>query len=660
MKSSSFIVAIALLSSLFAGFAFSQEPKDAEPKNAAELRIEDFFRQAAFQSMSLSPDGKHVAISIELEDRSAFAVLDLSSMTRVMSTQLQKGEYIARASWVSNTRIVWEMGKRFPLLEEPLPTGELMAVDFDGKRSKYLFGYRGAMATGSRVTKNVARRAAASLLSSRLSDDRYIVVAVKGFGASEGSAPELCRLDVYSGSSQCDRSLPVGGILEAALLDQQNKVRAVSLINAKAISQTFYRSEDGEWNKIELPPGENLYPIAWVGQGEQFYAQHSKAAGPIGLSKVDPSTGKVEHVYASASGNVGDPLFDASGQTPFAVKLTTGRGGFKPLKVGPELTALREVAAAFPGETAAPVMFSSDGKRALVEVYSDVSMTRYYFYDLEGKKLNPLGSARDWLAPDWMAPTEVLSVTASDGLTLEALLTLPKNASEKNPVPVILMPHGGPFGVRDDWGFNSTVQLLASRGYGVLRVNFRGSSGFGKAFEQAGYKQWGKKMQTDLTAAVDEVVKRKEVDADRLAVYGASYGGYAALMAGATEADRYKAVVSFVGVTDLKLMYTRGDMEDSLFSVNFLKRTLGTENLAQISPVNLADKIKAPVFLIHGLQDERVPIVHAERMRAALKAANNEPEWYVEDKEGHGFYLAENQVKLYTRLLAFFDKHLKR
>ena len=217
------------------------------------------------------------------------------------------------------------------------------------------------------------------------------------------------------------------------------------------------------------------------------------------------------------------------------------------------------------------------------------------------------------------------------------------------------------FGVTDFWGYEPEVQLFASRGYAVLQVNFRGSGGFGKEFTEAGYRQWGGTMQDDLTDATQWAIEQGIADSNRICISGGSYGAYAALMGVVKEPDLYRCAMGFVGVYDMTVMDSRGDVSESDSGQDFLSTVLGDDDsaLALVSPNKQASKINAGVFLAAGKEDRRAPPVHTERMYDALASAGKTPEEKLIQKgEGHGYYKTENNVNLYTKMLAFFDKYI--
>jgi dipeptidyl aminopeptidase/acylaminoacyl peptidase len=263
-----------------------------------------------------------------------------------------------------------------------------------------------------------------------------------------------------------------------------------------------------------------------------------------------------------------------------------------------------------------------------------------------------------WIDPAKGAPTRGVSFEARDGLTLHGYLTLPPGADPSTPRPMVLLPHGGPYGIYDRWGFDEEVQILARAGYAVLQVNYRGSGNYGRAFKLAGAGEWGRKMQDDLTDATRWAIERKIADPARICVYGASYGAYAALMGVAREPDLYRCAAGYVGVYDMVKMH-KDDSGDSRSSRNWALDWLGPrENMAEISPTGMAARIKVPVFMAAGGKDQRTPIEHTERMEKALKAAGVPVETLYYPNEGHGFYVEAHRREFYTRLLAFLSRHL--
>jgi dipeptidyl aminopeptidase/acylaminoacyl peptidase len=225
---------------------------------------------------------------------------------------------------------------------------------------------------------------------------------------------------------------------------------------------------------------------------------------------------------------------------------------------------------------------------------------------------------------------------------------------------MVVMIHGGPHGVRDYWEFDGEVQLFASRGYAVLQVNYRGSGGYGDKFEKAGYLQWGGKMIQDIIDGTRHVVETYSIDENRMCLYGASYGGYAALMTAVRAPNTYKCTIGYVGLYDLNYFYTESDVMDLMGGEAYLNKVIGTDKqqLNEYSPVNHADKIKANVMLIHGEKDSRVPVINAEAMLKRLQSKGKKVPYLNFSNSGHGVYDEQGRDTLYKGVLEFLDKNM--
>ena len=642
-----------ILSFLFAGAAAS-----------AELQpVEHFLRKATFEDMKLSPDGKHLAVTVpQGDDQTVLAVIDRSSMKPTAVLGLRGKEHVDKFTWVSKDRLVVSVAKKEGMLDRPIPTGELFAVDADGKRSEMLFGYRLAASgsEASNIKKPTAERASAYLIDTLPEKKNQVLIAVHPWLTSErGTFSEARLMNVNTGRTTKVATSPVP--FGTFLADREGHVRLSWPIASEREQQLYARSsDDDEWKLLhdESATSIRLWPIAFHEDNRRAYVVRMSTNAPDALHLLDTTNGKLTKVIGDARWDVEQPLFAAVRQDLYAMRLQADVPKLVFLDDASRQAKLSTaIAQAFPEQHAYFTSFTDDGALGLVHVYSDRNPGEFYLFELATMKATFIAASRQWVDPEAMASMRPIAVKARDGLMLEGYLILPRGKNEKN-LPLVVNPHGGPHGARDQWVFDEESQLLASRGYAVLKINFRGSGGYGDAFEKAGYRQWGGAMQDDVADAVRWVVAEGYADPERVCIYGASYGGYTALMNAARYPDLYACSVGYVGVYDLQLMYNDGDIKETLWGRSYLERVLGREGLSAASPVNLADKITMPVMLIHGGEDFRVPPEHADRMRKALRKAGNDPEWLFERREGHGFYNMDNRVKLYTQLLAFLDKHI--
>ena len=306
----------------------------------------------------------------------------------------------------------------------------------------------------------------------------------------------------------------------------------------------------------------------------------------------------------------------------------------------------------------------SQAKHFIVTAYSDRQPAAYFLLDRETRKLRLIGATYPWLDSRLLAEQDVVRIKARDGLEIPTYITKPKG---KGPWPTVVMVHGGPFVRGHQWGFSPDAQFLASRGYLVIEPEFRGSTGYGDRHFKAGWKQWGLGMQDDVTDVTRWAIQQGHADPRRVAIAGASYGGYATMMGLVKEPDLYKAGINWVGVTDIELMYDIGwsDFSGSQWMRFGMPRMVGdpkkdAEQLKATSPLQQAHRIKQPVLMAYGEEDLRVPLPHGTKMRDALvRAGNKQVEWVQYKDEGHGFVLLENNVDFWSRVERFLAQHLK-
>ena len=308
---------------------------------------------------------------------------------------------------------------------------------------------------------------------------------------------------------------------------------------------------------------------------------------------------------------------------------------------------------------------TDDESQYLVVVTSDKIVGEYYVYDVEKNTVKLLYKLLPQLEAEDMATMKPISFKSRDGLTLHGYITLPKGASKGEKLPLIVNPHGGPQGLRDSWGFNPEAQLFASRGYATLHVNFRISGGYGKEFLKAGFGQIGRKVMDDVEDGVDYVIDQGWVDKDKVAIYGASHGGYAVLRGMQKTPEKYACGVDYVGVSNLNTFMDtfpayweklRIAMQKIWYNPNIPEEKAIMD---EISPALHSEKIVKPLFVVQGANDPRVNINEADQMVENLRERGIEVPYLVKYDEGHGFGKEENQLQLYKTMMGFFAKHLK-
>lgn len=625
--------------------------------------VPDFLKNEPFTRIEISPTGKYLAAIAPMESGSALFILERETMQR--SGYFYAGEriHVVDFAWVSDDQVMFAVGEQFVGYDAPSLTGELYITRADGTGQELLIGFRAndGQELGSKVNQRKRELVFASMIDNVASDDHRVLVAISPIkNSSMDSYTTAERMDIRSGRRVVEARAPVRRAQFGT--DPQGRVRFAQGAGGDNMLKLYYREVDSEdWILINDQAATD-HVVSFMGfapDGVNAYLRASRDTGPDVVEVFDTKARSREIAMQHDRVSPDGPIQAIDGHSVIGMWFRDPQPTARYFDdQHPDARLLRSLQASF-GDTL-PVSISSatsDGRFALLFASSPTNPGDYFLFDREAKKAQLIGSRREWIQPDQLADMRVAEITARDGLKLQALLTLPIGREAKA-LPVVINPHGGPFGVRDDWGYNTEVQILASRGYAVLQINFRGSGGFGKDFEHAGYRQWGRAMQDDLTDATHWLIEQGIADAKRICIAGGSYGGYAALMGVAKEPDLYRCAIGYVGVYDLAMMYSNGDIPQSYSGKNYLTMALGKDGLAEMSPVNVADRIKVPVLLAAGGADERAPVEHTEAMERALKAAGVPVDTLIYRDEGHGFFKYEHRLEYYTKVLDFLDKHI--
>lgn len=391
-----------------------------------------------------------------------------------------------------------------------------------------------------------------------------------------------------------------------------------------------------------------LYALTDAGRGQRDLVEYDLGRNAVGRTLFSRPGVDVEHV-----------LFDAQ-RAPIGVQFYEG-GLLVSEYFQPEDARLGTLLAkAFPGKMVQIADRSRDGRHIVLDVDAADQPSQLYHLDTVKGTAELLDDAAPWLAAVRFVPAQVLSFKGKDGLPLEAFLTLPPGAGKR---PLVVFPHGGPIGVADRLHFDREVQFVASLGYAVLQVNFRGSDGYGRAFREAAYGAFGTRIEDDIDAAIRAALARHPLDGDRMCMLGASYGGYSGLVAAVRWPERFRCVVSIAGPSDQALLFTSSDLGRTDASRATLEKYLGDpakvlDEMQRQSPLYQYASIRAPVLLIHGLEDERVDYEHSRRMARMLTLAGQRPVGLAFEDEGHSFTSQENREKTWSAVAGFLRQHL--
>lgn len=626
--------------------------------------IEDFVRHPTYSGVKISPTGEYLAVTVDRGDQDVLTILRTRDLSLVKVNQLPDKKSVGSFHWTSPDRLLFTAVRKLGKYERPFGTGEWFAVNADGSQPRPLIFYGTRDATQRGKTVGNERF---GLLDTLRDDDQNVIMSVTSQRSSEGAGTEVVLMDTISGRRKSLARAPKENC--GIALDAAKAPRFAVCSSSRGEDGEFdertelYRRDDaGTWTLVSASKagGKHLSIERSTPDGS-VYAVQSDGRNPAGIGTLDTATGQFKLLFQDPVADISNVIWSADENDLVAVATEAGAPKVRLIDestVDAELYA--SLAASFPGQMVDFANATKDGKRIVVSVYSDRNPGELYLYDRDTGQARFLMQGREWLDKDSMASVRPFSFTSRDGKLIHGYLTLPEGSNGKN-LPMIVNPHGGPIGPRDNWGFNPEAQLFASRGYAVLQVNFRGSGGYGKAFQDAGHGQWGQGIQNDIIDATRWAIQQGHADDKRICIYGGSFGGYSSLMAPAREPGLYRCAFGYVGVYDMQMMFDKGDIPQSESGQRFLRRTLGTDKavLRETSPTSLASRIRLPVYLAAGARDARAVPEQTEAMNNALVATGNAPEGVIiQSGEMHGFYKEENNLKLYTEMLKFFDRHI--
>lgn len=618
---------------------------------AADLvPVEAFAESDAVTSPRLSPDGKHIAVSADLGDGNhAIVVYRVDGMQQTALLKLPRYELPVDVYWVSDERLLVAKGRLIGTREKPVATGDIIAADYDGKHQIHVFGWdvrKTGMGRGWGVIEQLPR----------VRNGHFYMRHLSG----NSNRTMLYDMDAEKGSHRLVGDI---GVKDMDFVPDPAGTPRFAWGWTDFDTFVLYQAnaEGKDWTPAPANErGGRFVPFAFSSDGGQVFATWSTDGGPASLVRSDLAGEHRTTLASDGFGSVGDVEWNAAGD-PFAATLFHG----KPRMVYFDETSVeaqehKGLGAKFPGLYVTYVNHTADGNATLLYAYSDRDPGAWYLYDRAKKTVSLLMAARSRIDPAQMGERRYVRFKAGDGLELDGYLTLPAGVQAPAKLPMVLLPHGGPHMPGDGWAFDNDAQFLASRGYLVLQVNYRGGEGRGHNFESAGYRQWGTRVQDDLIDGVRWAIAQGYADPARICSFGASFGAYSALMVTVRAPELFRCAAGQSGLYDLEAFAEDSDAAGSKFGRSYISRVLG-DNPAEWrahSPLYLAERIKVPVFLAHGEIDKRTPYAQAVGMQQALAAAGNAPEWMSVPGEGHGFYSDANNAEFYRRLEAFLGRNI--
>ena len=626
--------------------------------------VKDFVRRPAFSGARISPDGEYLAMTVDRGEQDVLVVLKTGDLSLVNVNQIPDKKSVGQFMWVGPKRLMFGATTKSGSLEAPRPTGEWFAVDADGSKPRPIIYYGARSATERGKTVGAQGFSMADPL---IDDDDKVLMYARYQRSNSGSGVELVEVETYSGRRKVLARAPRDNCSMA--LDETKQARYAVCYDAQddsgqydTLTELYKREDSGEWKMINQSKSDGTrLEVLGTAEDGRVYATRSDGKEPASLGLLDRGNGSFTELFSDPVSEIGDYIVAADGDTLIGVMTQAGKPNITLIEEEhPDAELYASLAAAFRGQYVNFSNATRDGKQVIVSVRSDRNPGQLYLFNRDTGKARFLMQGREWINPENMSEMRPFTFTNREGMQLYGYITIPKDSDGKQ-LPLIVNPHGGPMGPRDSWGFNPEAQLFASRGYATLQVNFRGSGGFGKAFEDMAFGQWHTGIMHDIIDATRWAIEEGLADPNRICIYGGSFGGYSSLMAPAVDQELFRCAFGYVGFYDAQIQFKLSDTSKSEDGLAYLKRALGATRAEQdaMSPITHAAKIKLPVYLAAGARDPRCPPEHTRAMYEALEKAGNKPEgMIIASGEMHGFFKEENRVELYTEMLNFFDRHI--
>ena len=631
------IKALALLLQLLLVFpiaALAQKKVQSKETMAPIIPLKDFFRNPTKTAYALSPNGEYLAYLQPWETRLNVFIEKIGSGKAVRVTSAKQRD-ISGYAWKGDNRIVYIQD-----------TGgdenyRLYAVGVDGSNPKDLTPFE---------------KVRAQIIDRLERNENEILV---GLNKRQPRVFDVYRINVNTGEMQMVAENP--GNYTGWSTDWDGKLRIALTTDGVNNTLMFRNNETEKFAPVITTTfRETISPLVFTPDNKQLYVATNIGRDKTAIVKYDVETRKeIEKIYEHPEVDVTNLLTSRKRRVITGVAYVTDKQSYHFFDKD-RADLQKDLERRLPGYEVRLAGCNLDEDKCLVRTFTDRSLGSYYFYDRKSKDFRKLADVSPWLNDQDLVPMKPVTYQSRDGLTIHGYLTLPKGVPARN-LPVVVNPHGGPW-ARDVWGYNPEVQFLANRGYAVLQMNFRGSTGYGRKFWEASFKQWGKAMQDDITDGVQWLIKQGIADPKRIGIYGGSYGGYATLAGVTFTPDLYAAAVDYVGVSNIFTFiesfppYWKPYLEMVYEMVGHPEKD--KDLLTAASPVFHSKNIKVPLLIVQGANDPRVKKAESDQMVAALKARGIEVPYIVKDNEGHGFSNEENRFEFYRAMEEFLGKHL--
>lgn len=606
-----------------------------------QIPLEDFFRNSERTGYQLSPDGSYISYMAPYKDRLNVFVrrVDESDEHAIRITN-ETERSVAGYMWADNQRLLY-------------------MKDTAGDENYQLYGVH---RDGSDDRAYTAFDGVRTSLIDDLEEQSGVVMI--GMNKRNPEVFDPYRLNIETGELTLLAENP--GNIQGWMTDHDGRLRVATAIVDGVNTQILYRDTEDEPFKPVLTTNfrDVVSFMEFTPDNKEVYAATNLHRDKTILVRMNPATcEELEVLYENERYDIASISYSRKRKKLLSVYCTGHKEPVRHYFDAEEEQLRQRIKAHFPNQRYGIADTDKAEENYLIYVGGDRTRGSYWHYNALTDEAKKIADLAPWIKSDEMNAMHPVCYTTRDGLQIEAYLTLPNGLTPDTAkqLPIVVNPHGGPW-ARDCWGYSSEVQFLSNRGYAVFQMNFRGSTGYGRHFLEASYKQWGLKMQDDITDGVKWLIEQGIANPNRIAIYGGSYGGYATLAGLTFTPDLYACGIDYVGVSNLFTFmqtippYWRPMLEMMYEQVGHPEHD--ADQLAATSPALHADKIKVPLFVAQGANDPRVNKAESDQMVEALRQRGVVVEYMVKDNEGHGFHNQENRFDFYRAMERFLKAHL--
>jgi dienelactone hydrolase len=629
---------------------------------AKPLSFQHFAKDAEFKQIKLSPNGKYYAALAPKENRTILAIIDRDAFKIVTHVSTRSNEHVTEFYWANDDRIIYKTGRVSDYDDHGGSFHQIYAMNRDGKKHIPIFGFaQDGKQTGTRLNKNRGPIYAWGHILHLLPDDpNHILVRAVFMQNEADSGHTIFKVNIKTTRRKKLTVTPFGNFRMVANNDGTQFYG--SGVSPKGEHKSFLY-EDDEWTEIKSGHVlDDYHVVAFDSDNNSLFLETHLNGKTNALFKYSLKDNKINMLFHNPEHDFYQLIKSPETGVPIAVKTMSGKAEIHYLDTGKNRFSsyFKMLYDAFPNQDVSINSYSKDLSEMVVLTRSDRNTGEFFLFNPKKKAVNHILTKQSWLDPEAMAEQKPISFKNREGITLHGYLTQPIQEAKEHPLVVLV--HGGPFGIRDSWFFDSETQMLANNGFAVLQVNYRGSGGYGLDFKQSTYTDKASMIQDDIIDATKWAAGLKEIDAKNICIMGASFGAYSAVMAPIKEPGLYKCSVAQSGFYDSVLQEEEADYSRIGSSASEARRVYGNDEevLKKQSPLHYPKQLITPVFIVHGGKDERTPPVHAYKLKETLDKVGTYYEWLFYESEGHGFRNEAHLEAYYTQTVAFLNRYLKQ